>query len=89
MMDPFLSCSSGNHLCFLTSLELGCVTRLLALRIYLSNYFQEFGMDKFALSCPVLADESLLRAMKGEFLMSRGEVNWFPKILRVMCLNIK
>lgn len=34
-------------------------------------------MDKFVLSCPMLADESLLLAMKGEFLMSRGEVNWF------------
>lgn len=46
-------------------------------------------MDKFALSCPVLADESLLLAMKGEFLMSWGEVNWFAKILWVMCLYMK
>lgn len=46
-------------------------------------------MDKFLLSCPVLADELLLLAMKGEFLMSRGEVNCFSKILQVMCLYMK
>lgn len=46
-------------------------------------------MDKFALSCPVLADELLLLAMKGEFLMSWGKVNWFTKILWVICLYMK
>lgn len=46
-------------------------------------------MNKFVLSCPMLVAQSLLLAMKGEFLMSWGEVNWFGKILQVMCLYMK
>lgn len=34
-------------------------------RIYLSNFFQELWMDKFALSCAVFTAEPPLLAMKG------------------------